>query len=221
MVISVSLQEESYNIYIERGALARAGELLHLARRVLVVTDSGVPAAYAAAVADACELAQICTLPAGESSKSFESYQLLLRAMLRLGMTRGDCVAAVGGGMAGDLAGFAAATYMRGVDFYNIPTTLLSQVDSSIGGKTAIDMDGVKNIVGAFHPPRAVLIDPDTLRREKLLTREEIAAADATAGDGHAVDYEKLYNLRFPAAAAGVHPVSRKDSGGFLRFLPP
>ena len=164
MVISVSLQEESYNIYIERGALARAGELLHLARRVLVVTDSGVPAAYAAAVADACELAQICTLPAGESSKSFESYQLLLRAMLRLGMTRGDCVAAVGGGMAGDLAGFAAATYMRGVDFYNIPTTLLSQVDSSIGGKTAIDMDGVKNIVGAFHQPPAVLIDPDTLR---------------------------------------------------------
>lgn len=131
---------------------------------MLVVTDSGVPAAYAAAVAGACELAQICTLPAGESSKSFESYQLLLRAMLRLGMTRGDCVAAVGGGIAGDLAGFAAATYMRGVDFYNIPTTLLSQVDSSIGGKTAIDMDGVKNIVGAFHQPRAVLIDPDTLR---------------------------------------------------------
>ena len=79
-------------------------------------------------------------------------------------MDRGDCVAAVGGGMAGDLAGFAAATYMRGVDFYNVPTTLLAQVDSSVGGKTAIDMDGVKNIVGAFHQPRAVLIDTDTLR---------------------------------------------------------
>ena len=163
MVISVSLQEESYNIYIERGALARAGELLHLARRVLVVTDSGVPAAYAAAVAGACELAQICTLPAGESSKSFESYQLLLRAMLRLGMTRGDCVAAVGGGIAGDLAGFAAATYMRGVDFYNIPTTLLSQVDSSIGGKTAVDLGDTKNIVGAFWQPKLVIVDPDTL----------------------------------------------------------
>ena len=178
MVISVSLQEESYNIYIERGALARAGELLHLARRVLVVTDSGVPAAYAAAVAGACELAQICTLPAGESSKSFESYQLLLRAMLRLGMTRGDCVAAVGGGMAGDLAGFAAATYMRGVDFYNIPTTLLSQVDSSIGGKTAIDMDGVKNIVGAFWQPKVVLVDFDTL---KTLPRRQVVNGLAEA----------------------------------------
>ena len=79
--------------------------------------------------------------------------------VLRLGR-----VAAVGGGMVGDLAGFAAATYMRGVDFYNVPTTLLAQVDSSVGGKTAIDMDGVKNIVGAFHQPRAVLIDTDTLR---------------------------------------------------------
>ena len=93
-----------------------------------------------------------------------DSYHLLLREMLRLHMDRGDCVAAVGGGMVGDLAGFAAATYMRGVDFYNIPTTLLAQVDSSVGGKTAIDLDGVKNAVGAFHQPRAVLIDTDVLR---------------------------------------------------------
>ena len=93
-----------------------------------------------------------------------DSYHLLLREMLRLHMDRGDCVAAVGGGMVGDLAGFAAATYMRGVDFYNIPTTLLAQVDSSVGGKTAIDLDGVKNAVGAFHQTRAVLIDTDVLR---------------------------------------------------------
>ena len=170
MVIPVSLEKDSYNIYIEAGALQRAGELLDLDRRVLVVTDTGVPSGYAAAVAAACRQAEVCTLPAGESSKNFESYQQLLRAMLRLGMRRGDCVAAVGGGMVGDLAGFAAATYMRGVDFYNIPTTLLAQVDSSIGGKTAIDMDGVKNIVGAFRQPRAVLIDPDTLR--SLPTRQ-------------------------------------------------
>ena len=164
MVISVSLGAQSYPILLEAGALARAGQHLSLARRVLVVTDSDVPQEYARTVAGACRQARICTLPAGENSKNMDNYQRLLREMLALGMDRGDCVAAVGGGMAGDLAGFAAATYMRGVDFYNVPTTLLAQVDSSVGGKTAIDMDGVKNIVGAFHQPRAVLIDTDTLR---------------------------------------------------------
>lgn len=164
MVISVSLGAQSYPILLESGALTRAGEHLSLDRRVLVVTDSGVPQEYAQAIASRCRQSRICTLPAGEGSKSMDSYHLLLREMLRLHMDRGDCVAAVGGGMVGDLAGFAAATYMRGVDFYNIPTTLLAQVDSSVGGKTAIDLDGVKNAVGAFHQPRAVLIDTDVLR---------------------------------------------------------
>ena len=164
MVISVSLGAQSYPILLEPGALTRAGEHLSLDRRVLVVTDSGVPQEYAQAIASRCRQSRICTLPAGEGSKSMDSYHLLLREMLRLHMDRGDCVAAVGGGMVGDLAGFAAATYMRGVDFYNIPTTLLAQVDSSVGGKTAIDLDGVKNAVGAFHQPRAVLIDTDVLR---------------------------------------------------------
>lgn len=173
MVISVSLGAQSYPIILDAGALARAGEHLSLDRRVLVVTDSGVPEEYAEAAARACRQARICTIPAGESSKNMDNYQQLLREMLALGMDRGDCVVAVGGGMVGDLAGFAAATYMRGVDFYNVPTTLLAQVDSSVGGKTAIDMDGVKNIVGAFHQPRAVLIDTDTLRS---LPRRQIAA---------------------------------------------
>ncbi len=163
MVIPVLLKDKPYSIHIEQGGLHRAGACLKLDRRVLVVTDDGVPAAYAAAVADACKQARVVTLPTGEKSKSFAGYQQLLRAMLATDMGRGDCVVAVGGGMVGDLAGFAAATYMRGIAFYNVPTTLLSQVDSSIGGKTAIDMDGVKNIVGAFHQPEAVLIDPDVL----------------------------------------------------------
>ena len=164
MVISVSLGTQSYPIILDSGVLSHAGKHLDLARRVLVVTDSGVPEEYAETVAGACRQARICTVPAGESSKNMDSYQQLLGEMLALGMGRGDCVVAVGGGMVGDLAGFAAATYMRGVDFYNVPTTLLAQVDSSVGGKTAIDMNGVKNIVGAFHQPRAVLIDTDTLR---------------------------------------------------------
>ena len=173
MVISVSLGTQSYPIILDSGVLSRAGEHLALARRVLVVTDSGVPEEYAETVAGACRQARICTVPAGESSKNMGSYQQLLGEMLALGMGRGDCVVAVGGGMVGDLAGFAAATYMRGVDFYNVPTTLLAQVDSSVGGKTAIDMNGVKNIVGAFHQPRAVLIDTDTLRS---LSRRQMAA---------------------------------------------
>lgn len=173
MVISVSLGTQSYPIILDSGVLSHAGEHLDLARRVLVVTDSGVPEEYAETVAGACRQARICTVPAGESSKNMGSYQQLLGEMLALGMGRGDCVVAVGGGMVGDLAGFAAATYMRGVDFYNVPTTLLAQVDSSVGGKTAIDMNGVKNIVGAFHQPRAVLIDTDTLRS---LSRRQMAA---------------------------------------------
>lgn len=173
MVISVSMGTQSYPIILDSGVLSHAGEHLDLARRVLVVTDSGVPEEYAETVAGACRQARICTVPAGESSKNMGSYQQLLGEMLALGMGRGDCVVAVGGGMVGDLAGFAAATYMRGVDFYNVPTTLLAQVDSSVGGKTAIDMNGVKNIVGAFHQPRVVLIDTDTLRS---LSRRQMAA---------------------------------------------
>ena len=173
MVISVSLGAKSYPITVESGALAQASRELSLDRRVLVVTDSGVPREYAAAVTRVCRKFHVCTLPAGESSKTLDNFRLLLQEMLRLGMDRGDCVVAVGGGMVGDLAGFTAATYMRGVDFYNVPTTLLAQVDSSIGGKTAVDMDGVKNAVGAFHQPRAVLIDTDTLQS---LPRRQIAA---------------------------------------------
>ncbi|MBR5366809.1 MAG: 3-dehydroquinate synthase [Clostridia bacterium] len=161
--IRLSLGERSYDILTDAGILSRAGELLDLDRHVLVVTDSGVPAEYAKTVAEASRAPVVVTIPEGEGSKSFESYMRLLDEMLAAGFTRHDCVAAVGGGVCGDLAGFAAATYMRGIDFYNIPTTVLSQVDSSIGGKTAVDFHGYKNIVGAFWQPKRVLADPEVL----------------------------------------------------------
>lgn len=163
MLIPVKTATGGYDILLERGALSRAGEFMNLARRVLVVTDSGVPAQYAATVAAQCAEPTVVTIPEGEASKCSDRFLELLGVLTEKGFTRTDCVVAVGGGVVGDLAGFAAACYMRGIDFYNIPTTLLSQVDSSIGGKTAIDFGGYKNIVGAFWPPRAVLIDPDTL----------------------------------------------------------
>lgn len=163
MVIPMNLGKDSYDIVLERGCLRRAGELLNLRRKVYIVTDDGVPAAYAREIARQCAEAEILTLRQGESSKTPESLLTILRGMMAFRMTRKDCVAAVGGGVMGDMAGFAAACYMRGIDFYNIPTTVLSQVDSSIGGKTAIDLDGIKNIIGAFHQPKGVLIDPETL----------------------------------------------------------
>ena len=163
MNIRMDLKDNSYDILVERGILRKADQHLNLKRRVLVVTDSGVPADYARTVAGLCETPVICTVAAGEASKSLSGFARLLQMMLEHGFSRKDCVVAVGGGVVGDLAGFAASAYMRGIDFYNIPTTLLSQIDSSIGGKTAINFAGVKNIVGAFYQPKKVLIDPDLL----------------------------------------------------------
>ena len=163
MILNMELGERSYDILIERGCLQQAGQLLHLNRKVCIVTDEGVPRQYVEKLAAQCESPVIVTVDAGEETKTMETVTKLCRVMLERGFSRKDCVAAVGGGMVGDLAGFAAACFMRGVDFYNIPTTLLSQVDSSIGGKTGVNLDGVKNIVGTFWQPQKVLIDPDTL----------------------------------------------------------
>ena len=164
MIIPVNADNGCYDIVLERGSLKKAGQLLELGRRVLVVTDEGVPPEYAGCVASQCREAIVVTVPRGEGSKSFEQLERLLSAMLEASFTRGDCVVAVGGGVVGDLSGFAASCYMRGIDFYNIPTTLLAQVDSSVGGKTAVNFGGVKNIVGAFYQPKKVIIDPETLK---------------------------------------------------------
>jgi 3-dehydroquinate synthase len=161
--VFVDLGANSYTITIRRGALANANAYMNLNRKVLIVTDNGVPAQYAKTVASCCASPVIVTIPQGEGSKNLRNFETLCRTMLENGFTRTDCVVAVGGGVVGDLAGFAAASFMRGIDFYNIPTTVLSQVDSSVGGKVAIDMNNIKNCVGAFHQPKAVLIDPDVL----------------------------------------------------------
>lgn len=163
-LLTMQLGAQSYPITVEPGALARVGSLFRLDRRVLILTDSGVPAAYAQAVADACAEPHLVTLEPGEGNKCPETWLSVLRTMLDAGFDRGDALVAVGGGVIGDLGGFAAATYMRGIDFYNLPTTLLAMVDSSVGGKVAVDFGGYKNILGSFYQPRAVLADPDVLR---------------------------------------------------------
>ncbi|MBO4671257.1 MAG: 3-dehydroquinate synthase [Bacteroidales bacterium] len=151
------------DIHIGNGLLSEAGRLFDLRRKVLVVTDEGVPEAYPQAVLSQCAEGSLLVLPQGEGAKDLKHFEAILSALLDCGFTRRDAVVAVGGGVVGDISGFAAACYQRGIDYYNVPTTLLSQVDSSVGGKTAVNFHGVKNIVGAFHHPAAVLIDPQTL----------------------------------------------------------
>ena len=160
----IALGENSYEILMGEGLLAHVGEQFNLNRKVLVVTDEGVPSEYAQTVAKQCAMALIQTIPSGEESKSLSVFAKLEEVMLANDFTRKDCVVAVGGGVVGDLAGFAAACYMRGIDFCNIATTVLSQVDSSIGGKTAVNFMGVKNIIGAFYQPKLVVIDFDVLK---------------------------------------------------------
>lgn len=162
-VLHMDLGADSYDIIIERGALQKAGEYLDLDRKVLVLTDDGVPERYAQTVAAQAKDGHVFTVGQGEESKSIPTFSKVLSELLKLGFSRRDAVVAVGGGVVGDLAGFVASAYMRGIDFYNTPTTVLSQVDSSIGGKTAVNLDGIKNIVGAFKQPKRVLVDLELL----------------------------------------------------------
>ena len=191
-MIRMNLGKNSYNIEIERGNLDRVGELLNLQRKVMIITDEGVPRNYAEKIASQCAEAYIEVVPQGEGSKSFSTVETILKSMLEKQFSRKDCVVAVGGGVVGDLSGFVASLYMRGIDFYNIPTTLLSQVDSSIGGKTAVNLGGIKNIVGAFHQPKAVLIDLDTL---KTLPRRQIVNGLFEAIKMGATNDKELFEL--------------------------
>lgn len=165
-VLPVKTSVGEYNIYISHNALNHIEDYIPISanQKALVVTDSGVPDEYAKTVASRFNNSVILTIPQGETSKNFETLQLLLTTMVNNNFTRSDCVVAVGGGVVGDISGFASSMYMRGIDFFNVPTTILSQVDSSVGGKTAVDFMGIKNIVGAFYPPKAVIIDPETLK---------------------------------------------------------
>ena len=176
--LHVELGPRGYDITVGKGLLPSAGQIFNLKRRVLILTDSGVPTEYAKTVADCCEDAKIITVREGEGSKSLSTLEQVLAAMAKQEMGRGDCLVAVGGGVVGDLGGFAAATYMRGIDFYNIPTTLLSQLDSSVGGKTAVNIGGIKNLAGAFHQPRGVIIDTGVL---KTLPTRQLSAGIAEA----------------------------------------
>lgn len=140
-----------------------ASDLFDLNRKVLIITDDNIPDEYYSSIEELCKEPYVVIFPHGEEYKGILAYNYLLNYMTKHNFYRDDCIVAVGGGVISDLSGFAAATYMRGIDYYSVPTTLLSQVDASIGGKTGINFEGYKNIVGSFYPPRAVAVTPRVL----------------------------------------------------------
>ena len=183
--VEVDLADRRYTIRVGAGLLARAGdELADLVagRKAIVIADATVATLHLPALTAALEgtasAVHALTVPAGEAAKSMDGLADLIDRMLAIGIDRGTVVVALGGGVTGDLAGFAAAVALRGLDFVQIPTTLLAQVDSSVGGKTGVNTRHGKNLVGAFHQPRRVLIDTDVLdtlpRRELLAGYAEV-----------------------------------------------
>jgi 3-dehydroquinate synthase len=169
--VAVSLGERSYDIVIGPGLLARAGEfvrLLKLGTRGVIITDANVAVLHAdvlqRALSDAGFETELLSVPAGETSKSLRQINRIFEKLPVMRLDRHSFVIALGGGVVGDLAGFIAATYLRGLALIQVPTSLLAQVDSSVGGKVGVNLPQGKNMVGAFYQPRIVLADTDTLR---------------------------------------------------------
>ena len=217
--INVELGERSYPIHIGQGALEEVGkELARLnATRVLVVTNTTVGPMYAGRILKNIQAAfpnmpaAVVELPDGECYKDLEHIQTILDAAVQCGLDRKSVMIALGGGVVGDMTGFAASMWMRGISFIQMPTTLLAQVDSSVGGKTGVNLLAGKNLIGAFHQPKSVLIDPDVL---KTLDPRQISAGLAEVikygflGDCQFVQSleEKMPRLRAldPAAISDV-----------------
>ena len=161
---------DTYEIFIEKGLLKDCGKYVRVvskAKKIAIITETNVAPLYLDTVKNCIENEGFEVVnyifPAGESSKTTETIVNIVEFLAENGLTREDMVVALGGGVCGDMAGFAAAIYLRGIKFVQIPTTLLSQVDSSVGGKTGVDLPQGKNLCGAFHQPALVLIDPDVL----------------------------------------------------------
>jgi 3-dehydroquinate synthase len=166
-IVRVTHALGEYPVYVEPGGLARLGELAegHLAgRRVAMIADQTVLALYREGrLGQAVWEGETLTFPAGEHSKTRDTWARLTDALLQREFGRDSGIIALGGGVAGDLAGFVAATYMRGLPYLQVPTTLLAMLDASVGGKTGVDTPQGKNLIGAFHPPAAVMADPQAL----------------------------------------------------------
>ena len=184
----------AYDIHVEPGSLGAVGDIARRvapAHRYVIITDTHVEPLYAARAAASFggDRVDVLRVPAGESHKTRESWARLTDEMLAAGLARDTTVVALGGGVVGDLAGFVAATFMRGVPFVQVPTTLLAMIDASIGGKTGVDTPAGKNLVGAFHQPAAVIVDPDTLAT--------LPAAELRAGLAEAIKHGAIADVGY------------------------
>lgn len=185
--LHVDLAQRGYPIYFADKAAASAREALASRSAKIVITDETVAQKQLPAYADLIDNSELLSFPAGEPTKCFQSLQACMDAMAARKLGRDAAVFALGGGVIGDLAGYAAASYLRGVDFYQIPTTLLAMVDSSVGGKTGINISAGKNLVGAFWQPKAVFIDTDALA--------SLPPREFSAGMAEVIKYGMLYDL--------------------------
>lgn len=161
--INIPIKDNPYNVYIKRGLLLDISSYIDMNRQIVIITDDFIPKTYLNTIKEKMSNPIIFEVSQGEVSKSMEIAYSIIENMVDSKITRNCLFIALGGGVIGDLAGFIASIYMRGVDFIQIPTTLLSQIDSSIGGKVGINALNMKNAIGSFYQPKMVLIDPDTL----------------------------------------------------------
>ena len=219
IVVPVTLGARTYDIVIGRGLLASMGERIKTLRpgaRVAIVTDETVAAHHLAATETALEAASIgsarIVVPAGEGSKSYAIFEKVCEAIIAARVERNDLIVALGGGVIGDLAGFAAASARRGLDFVQVPTTLLSQVDSSVGGKTGINSRQGKNLVGAFHQPVLVVADSallDTLPKREFRAGYAEVAKYGLLGDAAFFTWlEKNWQDVFAGGPAREHAIA-------------
>ena len=170
MQLKVDLKDRSYPIIIEKGLINRVSKeiiKIYKGKKIFIITDDNVNKYYGGKISEELKHndfeVKLLSLKPGEETKNFNTLPMIYNELLDFNLTRSDLIIALGGGVIGDLAGFVASTYLRGVDFIQIPTSLLAQVDSSVGGKVAVDLERGKNLVGSFYHPKCVLIDPEVL----------------------------------------------------------
>lgn len=189
--IFINLKENSYYIHIDRGILTSISSFVEDTDKIMVISDENVNKHYGDLVLNILVEKQVNNfiIQAGEDSKNFSKLEEILNNMIEVGLDRNSKIIALGGGVVGDIAGFAASIYMRGIPYIQIPTSLLAQVDSSVGGKTAINMSQGKNMVGSFYQPEAVIIDINTL---KTLPKREIIS-----GIGEIIKYGIIWDYTF------------------------